>query len=343
MSYTRRFTKRIAVHYSGTVSYPPSQTGGTRSYSGTEYENVEFIVHVDTDPFDEGVETMKHHVDLLTGSVVATEAAQVATKRETSELIGNTIVKGFFKTVKSDISQQIVELKNNADALLIQLNKQAEQCNDKRRQMGVDYQRLSERYLKIFEDLNKELENRIYSIDEPVFHTSRVAEESTMQGTVTDMVGTASISAGENARTASKITASFMKKRALEALQKAKAFLDVQYRTDALLSRCLREGGDGKGYLAPYCMLEATTGPGYSTKELFASPLLQGCNKDTLANSLTASASAAPLAEADRKSIADYFNAEVADKLRSSATDDHSRRVADMTSRLFDLSSTQSL
>ena len=78
MSYTRRFSKNITVHYSGSVSYGPSQSGGSKSYSGTVTETVYFDVHVDTDPFDEEVHKMKDHVDLLTGSVVATEAAHVA-------------------------------------------------------------------------------------------------------------------------------------------------------------------------------------------------------------------------------------------------------------------------
>ena len=34
MSYTRTFSKDIRISYSGTVSYPPSKTGGVRTYSG---------------------------------------------------------------------------------------------------------------------------------------------------------------------------------------------------------------------------------------------------------------------------------------------------------------------
>ena len=52
MSYSRRYHTQIAVHYSGTVSYPASQSGGTTSYSGTAYEDVTIDVDVDTTRFD---------------------------------------------------------------------------------------------------------------------------------------------------------------------------------------------------------------------------------------------------------------------------------------------------
>lgn len=340
MSYTRRFSKSIAVHYSGSVRYPASQSGGYVSYSGTSYEQIFINIHVDTDPFDNQVDSMKKRVDLLTGSVVATEAAQVASKKSSSEKVGSTIVKGFFKAVQSDISQQVTELKNNTDALLIQLNKLAAQCNDKKRQMGIDYQRLSARYTKIFDDLNHELENRIYSIDEPVFQVTRHTDESALKGTDTDMVAVASVSAGENARALSKISASVLKRSALDAIRKGKLFLDVQYRTDALLDKCLRPGGETTCYSAPMCLLQATTGPGYTHTDLFATPLLASQNTELLAQQFNDRNWNKKVSETHRDTIADYFNSEVATKLRSTADNEHKRRVADLTAKLFNLSAT---
>lgn len=339
MSYTRRFSKTIAVHYSGTISYPASQNGGTRSYSGTVYETVNVNVHVDTDPFDSKVNSFKHHVDLLTGSVVATETAHVAAKRESSERIGSTIVKGFFKAVQSDISQQITEIKNNADALLLQLNKLAAQCNDKRRQMGVDYQRLASRYTKIFDDLNHELENRIYSIDEPIFRATRITDESAQKGTASDLVSTASIAAGESAKAASKITASVIKSRALNAINKGRQFLEIQYSTDELLQQCLRPGGAQATFSAPCCLFEATSDPGISSTSLYASAILDGSGP-VITETLKDGKWNGKIPEKECAAIADYFNAEVATKIRATADNEHKRRVADMTSRLFDLSST---
>lgn len=102
MSYTRSFTKTIAVHYSGSVSYPASQSGGTTSYSGTAYETVTVNVNVDTDPFDASVAQCNTGVGMLTGSVVATEAAQVASIGEAAQKVGSTIVKGFQNRTERD-------------------------------------------------------------------------------------------------------------------------------------------------------------------------------------------------------------------------------------------------
>ena len=341
MSYTRRFSKTVEVDYSGTVSYPASQSGGTASFSGTAYETVDFVVHVDTDPFDECLDDMKRHVDLLTGSVVATQTAHVKAKADASQQIGNAIVRGFFKTVQSDISQQTVELKNKAQALLLQLNKLAEQCNDKSRQMGVDYARLVDRYTKVFTDLDNELQNRIYSIDEPIFHATHRAGTIALMGTGNDMVSTVAVAGAESARAHSVISASRLKDQALNAIDKGKRFLEVQYRADALLDRSLRPGGERETFSVPYCMLEAVSGRGYTSTSVFTPLVLDRRASDELKERVGALSWQEPLPAADRDAIADYFNAEVATNLIATARSEHDSRVAAMTSRLFDLASTR--
>ena len=162
MSYSKRYRQTIAVHYSGSVSYPASENGGRASYSGTAYEEVVIDIDVDTDPFDREVRDCNATIGSMTGAIVATEAAQVASIRENSRKIGSTIVKGFFDTVRSELSQQIMELSTKVDTTLIHLQKLAQRCKDKQVQMQNDYGHLTSRYLKTFDDLNKELENRIF-------------------------------------------------------------------------------------------------------------------------------------------------------------------------------------
>ena len=337
MSYTRHFSKTITVHYSGSVSYPASQSGGYKSYSGSTNETIHFNVTVDTDPFDESVEKMKGGVDLLTGSVAATEAAQVQSIRENSHTIGQTIISGFFRTVKSDISQQIAELRTRTDALLVQLNELAKRCNDKRRQMGVDYQRISSRYAKIFDDLNKELDNRIHSIDEPVFRITRQTDE--IGSGAERLVSTAAVSAGENARVHAQISASLAKRQAVNAIEKGRKFLDVQYTTDRLLNSCLRPGGEQQTIVTPFCVTDITTGPGMAQTDVYASPMLQGLTPAQLAEKLPDDACNSTVSPDDARIISEYFNSEVAAAMQADPSE-HSRRVAELTARLFNLSDT---
>lgn len=152
MSYRRSYTGY--VHYSGTVSYPASQNGGSVSYSGSE--PVYITIDVDTNAFDASVGHCNNAVNALTGAVVATEAAQVESKRQASKQIASTIVKGFFDYVGADLSQKIKELSSKCESLFIALMGHKDNCLSKSKQMQDDYNRISKRYSKIFEDLDKE-------------------------------------------------------------------------------------------------------------------------------------------------------------------------------------------
>ena len=139
MSYTRNYRERIAVNYSGSVSYryPASQNGGsgTAHYSGTEYEEVDVNINVDTNPFDNSVENCNRNVNLLTGAVVATEAAQIVSIDKNSKKVASTIISGFFGYIRSEISQQIAELSQNIDAQLMHLKELSQSCLAKKKQM----------------------------------------------------------------------------------------------------------------------------------------------------------------------------------------------------------------
>ncbi len=339
MSYTRRFTKTISVSYSGSVSYPASQSGGSTSYHGTTTEEIVVEVEVVTDPFDDAVRGMNKHVDLLTGSVVAAQGAHIAAIDETSKKVGDTIISGFFKTVKSDITQQIAELTTRTDALLLQLNQLAARCNDKKRQMGVDYQRLAERYGKIFTDLNNELENRIYSIDEPVFNAKRNLDDVGSMTGKNGSIATVSVVAGENAQVHSKLVATLAKRQAINAIGKGNSFLQTQYATNRVIKKCLMARDGSASLVSPYCVIDSTEGPDLTARQIHTSPLLRGIDRTQLEASLDRRGWDSTLTEKERLSITDYFNNSVAEQHRE-ARDEHDRRVADMTMRLFDISAT---
>lgn len=339
MSYTRHFRKNITVHYSGSVSYPASEHGGTTHYSGSTTESIDFEVHVNTEPFDAEVDDMKHHVDLLTGSVAATEAAHVKSIGETSKKIGDTIISGFFKTVQSDISQQIAELKSRSEALLVQLKSLADRCNDKKKQMGVDYQRLAERYGKIFTDLNNELKNRIYSIDEPVFNIVGTLDSVGSQTGQDDSVTTVSITSGENSKVHSLLAVNYAKRQALNAIEKGRKFLDAQYACDRVIDRCLRPGGESTSLYTPFCVIDTVDGNGSSSSQVFSSPLLQNVEQEELVAKIDSFGWESKMNEDEARAISDYFSSNVAQAMQN-ATNEHDRRVADMTSKLFNLSST---
>ena len=151
----------------------------------------------------------------------------------------------------------------------------------------------------------------------------------------------ASVSGAENARVASVISATMLKDRAIDAIGKGKRFLDVQYRTDAILDRSLRQGGQQATFATPYCFMEATAAPDYSFAEVYRSPMLDNNDPERLKDAIRAAGWNGHVSKEDSDAIADYFNAEVANKIISTATGEHDRRVAAMTSKLFNLSTTE--
>lgn len=330
MSYTKRFSRTISVRYSGNFSYPASQHGGTKYFSGTAEETVHFDVTVNTDPFDDSVTGMKEGVDLLTGAVAASEAAQVESIIRHSNDIGRTIIAGFFKTAKSDISQQITELKARAEALLIQLNRLAGRCRDKKRQMGADYERIASRYARIFTDLDNELANRIHAIDEPVF-SFRHTVDARGEGAET-MVAAPAVTAGENAKAVATMAASVAKRRAIETIGKMQRFIQTQHDSDTALGRCLMEGGESGTLCTPVAVALVVDGHGVTRAEVYTSPLLDGAERQPLAESGAMwPQTTGPVA---RQRITGYFNLEMADSLRADSTA-RAERVARTAASLF--------
>lgn len=328
MSYTRHFSKSITVHYSGSVSYPASKSGGTRSYSGSVTETVHFNVTVDTNPFDRSVDSLSHGVDVLTGSVVATEAAQVKSIADNSRKVGQTIISGFFKTVRSDISQQIAELSTRIEALVLQLKSFADRCHSKQQQMHEDYNRLSSRYVKIFDELNRELENRIFAIDEPVFRFQRALDA--IGSSPEHLIGATTVTAVEQATAHSTIATSLLKHQAAKTIGIAGRFLRMQYDTDNLLGLCLRRGGEQLSIATPYCVVESVSAPNCSDTEVYASPMLAHIDPRALVEKFESTGLRLPR----DKRITEYFNDKIAQSLNDSA-DKHNRRVIEMTNRLF--------
>ena len=330
MSYTRSVRQTIYVHYHGSVSYPASQNGGTVSYSGTASEDVIVNVRVDTTPFDASSADCRTTVDGLTASVAATESAQVASIRSNSRRVGKTLIDGFFKTVRSEISQQINELKNNVEATLLKLQSDAQRCNDMQRQMEVDYNRKCDQYLRIFNELDNELRNRIQNLDQPTFLFRQQADMLNSRLVGSDMVPTVSIAGGENARLGAQLSATLSKQRAYETLGKATRFLQVQKQTNDTINTSII-GSNAQGALfLPVCYVETSTSDGTLDRNVY-NPHQLDTRKQQLGESLCDRQWAAPSDE-DMNAIRRYFNEEVSADIPN---DQHGERVREQIISLF--------
>ncbi len=253
MSYRRSYTGY--VHYSGTVSSPASENGGSVSYSGSE--PVYITIDVDTNAFDASVGHCNNAVNALTGAVVATEAAQVESKRQASKQIASTIVKGFFDYVGADLSQKIKELSSKCESLFIALMGHKDNCLSKSKQMQDDYNRISKRYSKIFEDLDKETVSRIEVLDKPTFQFAESAQKLVDRNSNTELLGISTISANENIKLETVLSCSHVKQQASVLLDKANCYLQGTYRLANSVRNMLDDSQAENDILLPVMFVES--------------------------------------------------------------------------------------
>lgn len=332
MSYSRRYTTQIAVHYSGSVSYPASQNGGSTSYSGTAYENVTIDIDVNTGEFDAQVGRCRNSVDSLTASVHATEIAQINAIKQSSRKISKTIVRGFFDTVRSEISQQIAELTSRLESTVLHLNQLAERCQSKHKQMQNDYGRLTSRYCKIFDDLNNELENRVYELSRSSFKLKRSTDTLVFDNLHSDMSTTATISAAENSMLQSRLATSLAKKRAQDTIDQAFGYLAKQKQTEYVLTHStIDDSSTGNLYL-PVCYIE-TDDNGVKSRSAHKPPQMLS-KVDT--KDLIAQISQQPIdntLQSCASQLEENFSREVSATFNNQ--DAHSKRVMDYVTKLF--------
>jgi len=350
MSYTRKYRERIAVPYSGSVryTYPASEKGGsgTAHYNGTAYEDVNVNIEVDTIAFDNSVENCNTNVNLLTGAVVATEAAQILSIDKNAKKVGKTIVDGFFGYIRSEISQQIAELTQGIDSQLMHLRELSKAVIDKKRQMEGDFLRISSRYIKTFDDLNNELSNRIFELDKPTFVFKKELDNQSIRTTNNDLVNTVAIFGKEGSELQSKISASIAKKRALDTLNKAKIFLWQQKKLNNTVQQSMLNESTESSQYSPVCFIETQAEKSQISKGLhapsFVSALQENQTKNELIEQFNESTNSWSTISKDyTDNLKLYFNSEL-NKTYTTA-EQHSVRVKEMIQKIANLGSIQTI
>ncbi|MDR2928474.1 MAG: hypothetical protein LBV41_09815 [Cytophagaceae bacterium] len=344
MSYRRSFNKQIGVHYSGTVSYsyPASQNGGsgTVTYSGTAYEDVQVNIDVETTPFDNSVAHCNKSVNVLTGAVVATEAAQIASIDHNAKKIGSTIVEGFFKTIRSEISQQIAELSSKLDSHLAHLHSMAKRCVEKQKQMESDYNDISNRYLKIFSDLNSELSNRIYELDKPTFVFKKQSDSQHKRTSENDLVSTVAVFGAESGDLQARISASIAKKRALDTIGKANTFLLKQKRLNNTINQSMLKESVAAVLYSPVCFIETQNEKSQIGKNVYQSDYLPQMQASELISDFQEK-NWNNFSKENSSQIGRYFNAEV--NSRYSGADTHTSRVRENIVKMLNFNQIKSV
>jgi len=340
MSYNRSFYKQIAVNYHGSVSYPASQNGGSVSYSGTAYENVTVNIEVDTNPFDLSINNCNRTVNSLTGAVVATETAQIASIDKNAKKVASCIVNGFFSYIRSEISQQVMELSQKIDAHLLHLRELAKSCVAKQKQMETDYYRISSRYFKVFDDLNKELESRIFELNKPAFVFKSNSDKHAIRTTGSDLVSTVTVFGSEGGGLQAKISASITKKRALDAINQTNIFLRKQKKLQSTINQSMLSENIAATLFSPVGFMETSNEKSQIVKNLYQADPLPKSNPNDLIEKFQNQTWTAATKE-QKENIQRYFNSEISNAYTSN--NQHDERVKEMIVKIFNVNSIKSI
>jgi len=239
MSYSQNYSS--SVHYSGSVSYsyPASESGGsgTKSYSGSVPVNI--TITVNTQPFDGSVSRFNNSVDALTGSVVAMHAAQCAAIMQTATDVSSSLLNGFFGTISTELSQQLQALDSAIKAAYGLIAEQGKAVTEKKTQMEGDYNRISSRYVVLFDDLDKECYKRINALDKQSFLLSenvqqRLISEASRNTAALNLLGIEDVSSSETLMFVSSI-----KKRVLEVLRTLHEYITQESVMNSLVNSLL--------------------------------------------------------------------------------------------------------
>jgi hypothetical protein len=241
MSYTRRYDESVSGERTVRISYPPSENGGSVSETVSITIPVSIRIHVDTTPFDREIRTCETGLDALTVSVMATEAAQIDAIESNAQKVSDQVTTGFFELIRSEITQQATEYRSATEALAGKLSDMRAACVAKVDQMRQDYERITQRYSRIFDDLDSEITTRVGAVDSAAFSAHRemnIVSNRTTDGTLST---TATIGAAESLGLRSLVATGGVRHRARQVLKAAHDFVMSDRRLAMTIQRLLRQ------------------------------------------------------------------------------------------------------
>lgn len=122
-----------------------------------------------------GTEDLAYSLDNVTSSVSQTTAAVAelgesvcAAEREAADEVCRSVNRGFFTLIRTQLTQKKVQVQSVAESQLLTLRHFAQSLRRIKEQMGVDFERITQRYTKLFKTLSDSLKNRVYALDRPV-------------------------------------------------------------------------------------------------------------------------------------------------------------------------------
>lgn len=223
-----------------------------------------FNFTVDTEPMAKEISKVSKHVHLVSGSVIAMQAAVVKAEKEAADVVCQNVNQGFYSLMQSQLSQKIAALTSEVEAKLMDMGQQAAALNNIRSRMEHDYNMIAQRYTKLFGSLNKALYTRIYELDKPAV-TLINRDIKLVDGRLMRQLGNVYAHQKESVVDSQLILSSKIKGdglKAIEAIRNYVSEVNLQAKqSEAVISNVEVEGGIEKLYI-PVLVTESSTESG---------------------------------------------------------------------------------
>jgi hypothetical protein len=239
MSYKQSYSATVPYSGSVSVSYPASEKGGSKTVSYHGEVPVNVTINVNTNPFEGSIHNCNDSIDRLTGSVVAMNAAQCAAIQQTTKEVSQSIIDGFFGTIKTELSQQLQALDSAIKAKFGLIQTQGKAVSNQKAVMETDYNRISSRYVTLFADLDRECYKRIYALDKQSFSLSEKVQKELLNESTADAAALNMLEMQEESASKMLLLAAGLYKKAREVLRILHDYITQESRLTALVNAYL--------------------------------------------------------------------------------------------------------
>ncbi len=140
-----------------------------------------FDIVLDTHPMADSVDSVSQSVKGVAASVIAMQHAVIAAEEEASKKICENVDLGFYILMSSQLSQKMALCSSQISSHLLKMQKFRGDILQIRNSMQNDYARISARYFRLFNSLDKALEQRIKALDRDAVKVSKIKSDFLLQ------------------------------------------------------------------------------------------------------------------------------------------------------------------
>lgn len=197
-----------------------------------------FTYTVDTYPMAEEISSVSRNLNITTGAVVAMKTAVIAAEEQAAEHICTNVNKGFYSLIRSQISQKTARLQSEVESFFLQMTQQRKALSAIRFRMERDYHMIAGRYARLFNSLNVNLRNRVFTLDKPVtdFAAKEVSRVSTR---IRLLAGNVPVTSSEILGGGQRILASSIRNRAFQVIGTMRSFISEMNKQKITTERIL--------------------------------------------------------------------------------------------------------